>query len=467
VLSASFAKSSGTSLRTLGEKQWVAAKLTVSQFRPPKSETEELGPNRDQKTCCKVIPIPAFWLKLRVAMFAAATNSRLENCWRLAIVANSALLATERYPRSATHAALVETCNSLFLGVYTLEVIIKLTGFGPTYYFGHGWLVSDFLLVVISISLKPFGVQSGVECLRMIRVFRLVVLLAKVPDLASLVETLVRCINASFALLFISGLIVYVYAIIGMTTFGLLPESSRLEASGLSDSEEYRLRKAETIIAFVCPHCENYTDATNFSSFFNAFKLLVQAAFGQGIGGFITDMTFLGADFWSLFIYFSTFYGVCVWICFNLLIVTVLDNFSAAIPPDMENALTPEDLDGFAHCWAALTIGTHSCEAVDDTAEAILHKLSAKLQEEANDMLRDFVPPETVEFESGDPLGLLTIRVQQIDGLGDDDVRPYCMIASRSTLVCGNESTETQRHLARRRGRISNADSEQPHASRV
>ena len=389
VLSASFAKSSGTSLRTLGEKQWVAAKLTVSQFRPQKSETEELGPNRDQKTCCKVIPIPAFWLKLRVAMFAAATNSRLENCWRLAIVANSALLATERYPRSATHAALVETCNSLFLGVYTLEVIIKLTGFGPAYYFGHGWLVSDFLLVVISISLKLFGVQSGVECLRMIRVFRLVVLLAKVPDLASLVETLVRCINASFALLFISGLIVYVYAIIGMTTFGLLPESSRLEASGLSDSEEYRLRKAETIIAFVCPHCENYTDATNFSSFFNAFKLLVQAAFGQGIGGFITDMTFLGADFWSLFIYFSTFYGVCVWICFNLLIVTVLDNFSAAIPlPAAARVMQRTCRWRFAHCHhtrhVCACLSFALCLTTFDTRFLSLRRLSVCPHHNAN-----------------------------------------------------------------------------------
>lgn len=442
VLSASFAKSSGTSLRLLGEKQWRAVQLTINHFRPRRSETEEIGQTerqtKKQTRCCWFNP--AVWYKVREGAFAAATNSRLETCWRIGILVNSFILATDSYPRTERHENFIVASNDFFLGVCTLEVIIKLVGFGPKYYFSHGWLVSDFLLVVISISFKWLGVQSGMETLRMMRVFRLLVLLAKIPDLASLIETLVRCINASFALLLIAAVIVYLYAVIGMTLFGLLPEMS-----GLSESDEYNHRKAGTIIATVCPHCEAYTDVTNFSSFVNAVKLLVQCAFGQGIGQFIEEMQFLGADFWGLFIYFATFYGVSVWVCFNLLIVTVLDNFDAAIPPDMANTLTPEDFDGFAHCWAALTIGTHSSEAVESTSEAVLRRLAATLEEEATDMLREFVPPKTVEFETGLPLGVLTIRVQQIDELGDADVRPYCVVTARSTLLCGEEAAETPR----------------------
>jgi hypothetical protein len=444
VLSASFEKSSGTSLRTLGEKQWGAVQFTISQFRPRKSETEELGPNREQNTCCRVIPIPLLWHKMREATFVAATNSRLDSFWRLAIVVNTLILATDRYPRTEAHETVIAACNDFFLGICAIEVVIKLVGLGPAYFFSHGWLVSDLLLVAVSISFKLLGVQSGVEVLRMMRVFRLLVLFAKIPDLATLIETLVRCINASFALLFITALIIYLYAIIGMTVFGRLPETSRLEASHVtSESQEYDLRKAEMIVAHVCPDCTSYTDVTNFSSFFTACKLLVQCAFGQAIGGFITDMQFLGADFWLLFTYFGTFYGVCVWVCFNLLIVTVLDNFDAAIPPEMDNTLTPEDMDGFAHCWAALTIGTHSCEAVEATSEAVLQRLSTTLEQEAEDMLRDFDPPNNVEIETGEPLGMLTIRVQQIDGLGEADVKPFCLITARSTLVCGEEFTET------------------------
>jgi hypothetical protein len=447
VLSASFEKSSGSSLHSMGEQQWAAVQLNISRFRPRRSETEELGPTRDDRTrCCKVAPYPVLLHKVRLAMFAAATNEKIENCWRFGILLNTMVLATERFPIGADHANFISKCNAAFLGVCTLEVLIKLIGFGPVYYFGHGWMVSDFLLVLISIGFRLFGIQSGVETLRVMRVFRLLVLMAKIPDLASLIETLIRCIKASLALLLITNLIIYLFAIIGMNLFGLLPDTSRLEQSGiLSEADEYKERKAETIIASTCPHCSTYTDVTNFSSFFKAFKLLVQSAFGQGIGSFITDMQYLGADFWLLFIYFSAFYGVTVWVCFNLLIVTVLSNFDAAIPQEMNNTLTPEDMDGFAHCWAALTIGTHSCEAVEKSSEGILQRLSATLEKEADDMLRDFEEPKTVEFESGDPdaCGTLTIRVEKIDGLGDVDILPYCLITAHSEIVCSEATIET------------------------
>ena len=48
---------------------------------------------------------------------------------------------------------------------------------------GDGWLVSDLVLVFVSISLRITGGQSGVETLRVLRVFRIIVLASKIPSL--------------------------------------------------------------------------------------------------------------------------------------------------------------------------------------------------------------------------------------------------------------------------------------------
>eukprot|EP01046_Picozoa_sp_COSAG06_P099271 COSAG06_NODE_45379_length_355_cov_0.859375_1_plen_82_part_10 len=79
----------------------------------------------------------------------------------------------------------------------------------------------------------------------------------------------------------------------------------------------------------VCPSCAALTDYTNFNNFGHSFRLLMQLAFGQGIGGFVADLNSLGADFWVAFAYFASFYMITVWVFMNLLIVTVLSNFDA------------------------------------------------------------------------------------------------------------------------------------------
>jgi len=205
VLSASFEKSSGSSLHSMGEQSLAAVQLNISRFRPRKSDTEELGPKRDGKTCWKVIPYPLFWHKVRLFMFAVATNNRVENFWRAGILVNTVLLATESYPITALHAEIIHQANLFFLGIFALECAIKMIAFGPIYYFGHGWMVSDFLLVAVSVMFRLFGMQSGLEALRVMRVFRVLVLIGQLPDLVSLVETLIRCVKASLALILITS----------------------------------------------------------------------------------------------------------------------------------------------------------------------------------------------------------------------------------------------------------------------
>merc|ERR1711968_322174 len=147
-------------------------------------------------------------------------DERVEMFWRGVIVANTITLASDMYPTNPGHALVVSYLNALFLGLCGLEVAIKLIGFGPNHFFNNGWLVSDAILVSVSLYYRLSGQTSGVEALRVMRVFRIVVLASKIPALVALIDVLITCIRASFGVIIITSLVVYLYSIIGMNLFG-------------------------------------------------------------------------------------------------------------------------------------------------------------------------------------------------------------------------------------------------------
>lgn len=443
VLSASFEKSSGSALATVPERQWHSLQRELHNFRPIHSDPEDLRPDPKTTCCGKNRSTPHFWWRLRSFMFTLAINPMLEHTWRVGILANTITLSSDRFPTVPAHRAIVEKLNLGFLCICTAEVVIKMLGFGLRTYFSDGWLISDFVLVSISLCMRFFGVQSGVEVLRVMRVFRMFVLASKFPDLVALIDTVIKCLRASMALVLITSLIVYLYAILGMNFFGLLPDDTFLEKFDFSENEIMELRQNSTILLRVCPQCTAYTDYSNFNNFFRALRLLMQCVFGQGIGGFITDMEHLGASFWSTFGFFASFYMLAVWVCINLLIVTVLSNFDAVMTntDDGERALKPVDFDGFSHAWASLTVGVHGSVGTERITPTLLENLSTKLQEESEAKGTAFEEPSNVNFEDGDPalVGTLTVHIQRADGLlaAGQDLRPY----ARMTAFGSNSSS--------------------------
>jgi hypothetical protein len=446
VLSASFEKSSGASLMSLGEKQWEAVRRTMSAYRPSKNDGDEERPVLGSSCLCMATQ-PVWWFQIRNTAYKLSHNKKLEHLWRFGIMANTTTLATDMYPIGNVHVQVVDYLNLTFLTICTAEVVLKLTGFGFKTFFSDGWLISDLILVSVSLFLRISGAQSGVEVLRVMRVFRMIVLASKLPALVALIETLISCLRASAALLLITCLIIYLYSIIGMNLFGLLPEQSVLEKAGLLEEaallgqqpEDFvlALRQSGTIFARVCPDCTHLTDYSNFSNFPHSFRLLLQVALGQEIGAFTIDMQYLGANFWDVFIFFSTFYIVTVWVCINLFIVTVLTNFDKATISGMEGdaAIQTVDFDGFAHTWASLTIGVHGSRPVEKMEPDLLENLTDQLQKEA--VQRDEVETLNVEATNlhvvdGDPAlsGTLKVHIKRLTDVAEDDERVYCKMTA-------------------------------------
>ena len=150
------------------------------------------------RTCAALADSTAF----NVAIFAV-------------ILGNAVVLGAETY---AGRSALLETLNSVFLGVFVVELAIRLVAFGrrPADFFRSGWNVFDFLVIVASF--LP-GLRENATLLRLVRLARIVRIVRLLPDLRVLVSAVARSIPGVLSLAVMTVLLIYLYGMVGWLIF--------------------------------------------------------------------------------------------------------------------------------------------------------------------------------------------------------------------------------------------------------
>ena len=136
------------------------------------------------------------------------------------IVANAVVLGIETYEDTA----LLDTLDAVFLGIFVVELAIRLVAFGsrPLDFFRSGWNVFDF--VVITAAFVP-GLRENATLLRLIRLARIVRIVRLLPDLRVLVAAIARSIPGVLSLAVMTLLLIYVYGMVGWVIFDeTLPE---------------------------------------------------------------------------------------------------------------------------------------------------------------------------------------------------------------------------------------------------
>ncbi len=108
--------------------------------------------------------------------------------------------------------------HAVILGIFILEAIAKIWAVAPRYrlYFGNGWNLFDFSIVVLSLipASGPFAMLA--RLLRLLRVLRLI---STIPELRLIVTTLVRSIPSMGNVLVLMSIIFYIYAVAGYHLF--------------------------------------------------------------------------------------------------------------------------------------------------------------------------------------------------------------------------------------------------------
>ena len=140
--------------------------------------------------------------------------------WMVALILfNAVIIGLETSPEVMDdYGRWLELGNDVILGVFVLEAVLKIAAVAPQFrrYFGDGWNLFDFTVVVLSFipSTGEFALVA-----RLVRVLRVLRLVSAMPQLRLIVATLVRSIPSMGHVLMLLGIIFYIYAITGFHLF--------------------------------------------------------------------------------------------------------------------------------------------------------------------------------------------------------------------------------------------------------
>ncbi len=112
----------------------------------------------------------------------------------------------------------IERLNQIILVIFVIEAVLKIYAVAPRFrlYFGDGWNLFDFTIVVLS--LIPFAGQYAMIG-RLLRLLRVARLLSALPELRLIVGTLLRTIPSMFHVVLLMLVLFYIYGIAGYQFF--------------------------------------------------------------------------------------------------------------------------------------------------------------------------------------------------------------------------------------------------------
>jgi voltage-gated sodium channel len=135
------------------------------------------------------------------------------------ILLNGVILGLETSPTIvAQYGDWLHLGNQMILGVFIIEAMLKIVAVAPRLklYFGDGWNLFDFSVVVLSL-LPATGEYAMIA--RLARLLRVARLVSTIPELRLIISTLVRSIPSMGHVLMLMSVIFYIYAVAGYHLF--------------------------------------------------------------------------------------------------------------------------------------------------------------------------------------------------------------------------------------------------------
>jgi voltage-gated sodium channel len=154
------------------------------------------------------------------ARFARIANAeRFQNAIIGVIVLNAIVLGVETFDGAMERFGdELELANRIFFAIFVAELAIRILAFGtrPQRFFRSGWNVFDFAIIA---ALVIPGVRENAALLRILRLLRVARLLKFLPDVRVLLRGAQRAIRPATGLAVLTGLLVFVYGMVGWTLF--------------------------------------------------------------------------------------------------------------------------------------------------------------------------------------------------------------------------------------------------------
>ena len=325
------AQSDGSALQTEEQAKWTDMKRLIGELRP---DIQAPIPPKDP---------------IRRQSLNVVVSDTWQNTSNACIVLNVIVMCLEFEYQPLWYAATMEYFNNAFLIFFTIEMVLKLVGMGPSRYWMDSW--NRFDAIVVLSSWVGMWLNIQVQVVRAFRAFRIVLVLKNAKGLQALFKCLIWAIVPSMNIGMLLALHFSLFAILGMQILGaesgphfdevpnIFPGSL---GSSVGQHKSYLLSELGQV---------QQTSQTNFKSYWGAMKLLFECATGKDWKIVMYEIYDIVPEFSFLYFFFHFFF--CVYILCNLFVAVIIDTFNSA---GRELPVTPEHMEVFQNCWKAHAI---------------------------------------------------------------------------------------------------------------
>ncbi|KAH8416477.1 hypothetical protein KR222_005300 [Zaprionus bogoriensis] len=281
------------------------------------------------------------------------------------IVFNTLLLMMKYHNQGEMYEKSLKYINMGFTGMFSVETVLKIIGFGVKNFFKDPWNIFDLITVLGSIVdalWMEFGSNSiNVGFLRLFRAARLIKLLRQGYTIRILLWTFVQSFKALPYVCLLIAMLFFIYAIIGMQVFGNI-KLGTVENS-ITRHNNFQSFEQGVMLLFRCATGEAWPNIMLACLKGKACDDEAQKPAGEYCGSTLA------------YAYFVSFIFFCSFLMLNLFVAVIMDNFDYLTRDS--SILGAHHLDEFVRIWAEY----------DPNATGRIHYT------EMYDMLKNMDPP--------------------------------------------------------------------------
>jgi len=136
----------------------------------------------------------------------------------LVIMASAIMVGASTYPLESGTVRVISMLDSFVTAIFVVEISIRLLAEKRWRdFFKVGWNIFDF--VIVAISLIPVDESEMVLVARLVRIFRVLRLVSFVPELRSIITSLIRALPKIGYVAILMFIIFYIYGTVGSILF--------------------------------------------------------------------------------------------------------------------------------------------------------------------------------------------------------------------------------------------------------
>ncbi|CAG09347.1 unnamed protein product, partial [Tetraodon nigroviridis] len=301
---------------------------------------KKLGSKKPQK------PIPRPSNKIQGYIFDFTTKQAFDIIIMVLIWLNMVTMMVETAEQSEKMKNTLNYINVVFIVIFTGECLLKMISLRH-YYFTYGWNIFDFIVVILSIIgvflsdiIESYFVSPTLfRVIRLARIGRVLRLIKSAKGIRTLLFALMMSLPALFNIGLLLFLVMFIYAIFGMSNFAYVKKESGIddmfnfETFGNSMICLFQITTSggwDTLLAPILnknePDCSNTTEHP-----------------GSSVKGDCGNPT-VGIAF------FVSYIIICFLIVINMYIAVILENFGVATE-ESADPLSEDDFEMFYEVW--------------------------------------------------------------------------------------------------------------------